>query len=61
MGRQPRFIGHVMRRRGSENIVTTGKIGVRKGRYGPRKVIVGGLAKWLGRSTRREMRENVKR
>ena len=46
--RQAQFVGHIMRREGLENLITTGKIEGNRGRGRQRGKMLEGLAKWIG-------------
>lgn len=48
---QARFIGHVMRKKKLEQIVTTGKIEGKRSRGRQRIKIIDSLSTWCGRST----------
>ena len=47
---QARFIGHVMRRRSLEHLVTTTQIVGKRARGRQRENILDGIARWLGQS-----------
>ena len=53
--RQSKFFGHVMRRNGLENLVTTGKIEGNRPRGRPRGKYLDGLATWHGRDRNTEL------
>ena len=45
--RQLKFLGHVMRKEGLENLVLTGKIEGSRGRGRPRETYMSSLCKWM--------------
>ena len=53
--RRATFVGHIMRRGGIENIVTTGKIEGKRSRGRPREKIMDSLTKWFRLTTPTEM------
>ena len=53
--RQSKFFGHVMRRNGLENLVTTGKIKENRPRGRLRRKYLDGLATWHGRDRNTEL------
>ena len=53
--RQSNFFGHVMRRNGLENLVTTGKIEGKRTRGGQRSKYLDGLTTWHGRDRNTEL------
>ena len=53
--RQSTFFGHVMRRGGIENILTTGKLEGTRTRGRPRETILDSLTRWHGRKSTAEL------
>ena len=46
--RKAKFMGHVMRRNGMENLITTGKLEGKRGRGRQRQKMMDDTTKWLG-------------
>ena len=53
--RQATFIGHVMRKKEIEHLVTTGKMEGKRGRGRPRMKMLRSLAEWSGQSNEIEL------
>ncbi|GFO37552.1 retrovirus-related pol polyprotein line-1 [Plakobranchus ocellatus] len=46
--RQAKFVGHIMRREGLENLVTTGRMEGKKSRGRQREKMLDGMTSWMG-------------
>ena len=53
--RQAQFVGHIMRRDGLENLITTGKLEGRRARGRQREKILDGLATWMEKDKTTDM------
>jgi hypothetical protein len=58
--RQCRFIGHVIRGEGMENLVTTGKIPGKRDRGRQREKILDGVCRWLGVKDNKDIFSDVR-
>lgn len=58
--KQSRPFGHILRKGGIENVMTTGIMEGRKRESRPREEIFDGWRKWPGRSTTAELTENTR-